>query len=1188
MMAALSNKRRKLGHTPSDDEGDDASFASFGESNGDTGAEETGMNGLAPEALDDDTGDQDTDLEDEDEDDGMEDEEDASAGASEDDNEEDAATPAQAATAVAKQTDPTRAAHQPGKNAAKDALASGGGTFISGTFKSNMFKLQVDELLEQIRPRHGKRETAAGEALHTVKKTIEQIAARPAQAIDQAERQLIKEKIAVPFPNPRPPKDAMYKLEFAKPSNINVVGSHALKIANRAADILAVDMVVQMPSALFQDKDFLNYRFFYKRAYYLACLAAGLKKAHAKYYELSYREIHDNPLHPIIVIKPKKTVTENAEKPTPKWQINILLSVDQNVFAAEKLGLDRNCIRSSGSKDGETQQPPTPFYNSSLRSNMLVTPYLKLLHQSASRCSAFRDACLLGSSWLRQRGFGSAISAGGFGNFEWAALLAVLLQGGGPGGRSILSDGYSSYQLLKATLQLLAMRDLSKQPLSVGTEGAKRSEDGIPIVWDCERAHNLLYKMAPWSYQMLRSSARTALSMLGDQQFDGFEAMFIVRSDNDLMRFDNMLEIDRSALTKGSSAQDADSQQNLATLYEVLQRGFGDRVNLMNILIDSPQPAWDFGTARPSNHSKGKVSIGLAVNMDSVSRTVDHGPSAENKAEAAAFRKFWGEKSELRRFKDGSILESLIWASGESEQSVIEQIARYLLQRHFGAAAEQSVRFTGDDFARMVRNGTTNAPFQPLSEAYKQLESDLRSLEDLPLTIRQLMPAGAQLRSTAIEAPLAARGVRQNTPANITIQFEGSSRWPDDIVAIQRTKIAFLLKFSETIDEHLEGVTTCLGLENQDTDIFNQAYLDIIYEATGASFRMRIHHEREQGLLERQLKDKSLDPRSKESAAAALAKYKRDYIKTPAHTQAISQLCTRYPALSGSMRLMKKWFASHLLSNHIAEEIIELLVARTFLQPWPWSTPSSVQTAFLRTLFFISRWDWRADPLIVDLGSSAEGSGLKQADLQAIKTRFEAWRKLDTALNRVVLFAASSVDHDGTTYTDGRPSKVVAGRMTALAKAAVAAVSTQSVDLDAASLFVSPLSDYDFVLHLNPSIAGGRKKGKKSAFKNLELDDLADTSLVGFQPVEDFLAELETLYGSAILFFHNGESVITGLWNPQTAPRSWKVNLAYSTIPAKKGKGEDAEVVAEVNKDAILAEIARLGGDMIRKIERNR
>jgi U3 small nucleolar RNA-associated protein 22 len=376
------------------------------------------------------------------------------------------------------------------------------------------------------------------------------------------------------------------------------------------------------------------------------------------------------------------------------------------------------------------------------------------------------------------------------------------------------------------------------------------------------------------------------------------------------------------------------------------------------------------------------------------------------------------------------------------------------------------------------------------------------------------------------------------------------------------------------LEESVEGLTTRVGLENEDTDVFNQGFLDVTYES-GASFRLRIHHEREQSFLERQLRDKSVDPKTRELAAMALAKYKCDSLKSPAHTQAIAQLCNRFPAMSGTMRLTKKWFASHLLSNHIAEEVIELLVARTFVQPWPWTAPSSVQTGFLRTLFWISRWDWRADPLIVDLSGTGE---LKQSEMQAITTRFEAWRKLDPSLNRVAVFAASNVDQDGVSWTDGNPSKVAAGRLTALARAAIVALEQQKVDLEPASLFVSPVTDFDFVLHLSATATGRKRRASKAApaFKNLELETLS------------LLSELDVLYGSAILFFANGtdKPVIAGLWNPQTAPRSWKVNLSYSTVPVKAG--EEDQVSAEINKDAILSEIARLGGDLISKIEVNR
>jgi U3 small nucleolar RNA-associated protein 22 len=129
-------------------------------------------------------------------------------------------------------------------------------------------------------------------------------------------------------------------------------------------------------------------------------------------------------------------------------------------------------------------------------------------------------------------------------------------------------------------------------------------------------------------------------------------------------------------------------------------------------------------------------------------------------------------------------------------------------------------------------------------------------------------------------------------------------------------------------------------------------------------------------------------------------------------------------------------------------------------------------------------------------------------------------------------------------------------------------------------------------LHLSATATGRKRRSSKAApaFKNLELETLNDSSLVGYDAVESLLSELDSVFGSAILFFANGtdKPVVAGLWNPQTAPRSWKVNLSYSTVPVLQAGEEEQEIKAEINKEGILAEIARLGGDLISRIEVNR
>ncbi len=112
-------------------------------------------------------------------------------------------------------------------------------------------------------------------------------------------------KITVPFPNPKPDKDAAYKLVYARPSNINIVGSYAMKTMIKSDSTIFVDMVVVMPVSILQEKDYLNYRYFYKRAYYLACIAAGLQQSVQGEFNLSFEYLHGNDLQPVLIARPK-------------------------------------------------------------------------------------------------------------------------------------------------------------------------------------------------------------------------------------------------------------------------------------------------------------------------------------------------------------------------------------------------------------------------------------------------------------------------------------------------------------------------------------------------------------------------------------------------------------------------------------------------------------------------------------------------------------------------------------------------------------------------------------------------------------------------------------------------------------------------------------------------------------------
>ena len=432
-----------------------------------------------------------------------------------------------------------------------------------------------------------------------------------------------------------------------------------------------------------------------------------------------------------------------------------------------------------------------------------------------------------------------------------------------------------------------------------------------------------------------------------------------------------------------------------------------------------------------------------------------------------------------------------------------------------------------------------------------------------------------------------------------------------------------MLRIADLLTETESEYVSRVGLENPSQPAQNQAFLDVT-SAAGYTFRIRIYHDREVTLFERQLKDKTLDAPSRESAAASLALYKREFVQSPLHSQVLQTLCTRFPALSPSIRLTKRWFASHLLSPHFSPELIELLVIRTFLQPYPWSVPSTSSTGFLRTLSWVGRWDWRHSPLIVDFSSTfsanvndledaTQQKGMKSSDLERLQTRFEAWRRIDPAMNRVVLFAATNLDEEGTTWTDrAKPEKVVAARLTALAKAASQAVRADEDHLlshvnngkdnakfesSPESLFTASIADYDITITITSKYTSHASKKRKAnagqQFKNLEIQHITQVQPVSAPLPSLFAQDLLDVYGDSVLWFWDPHSLdkIVGLWNPiVTGQRTWKIRPGWNSVPVKvKVRSEDASseknVEIRVNKEAIINEIKRLGGELVKSIE---
>jgi len=595
---------------------------------------------------------------------------------------------------------------------------------------------------------------------------------------------------------------------------------------------------------------------------------------------------------------------------------------------------------------------------------------------------------------------------------------------------------------------------------------------------------------------------------------DQFDTIFLHRVDEPCYRFDAIARLplpsdgELGSQITASAGISSRSEQYAEKIYKALREGLNDRISLIHLSYPGAKPFAIKRRQKPDVRARELV-VGLHLNAKTISRATDRGPSPEEKKKAAAFRSFWGSKAELRRFPDGSIIESVTWAP-KSKVPIYQQIIRYVISRQFGEDFAENVTFIGDAFDHLLSGEQGGMAFQPLFDAFDVLDKDLKNLTGIPLAMRHVAAAAPAFRASTINLPFGPSHPLME-PADVVVQFESSNRWPDDLVAIQKTKASFLIKIGELLEEAHNGqLITRVGLENEDNEIMNYAFLDVIY-LSGPAFRIRIYHDREAILLGNRGNDPTLSLLEKEAAQSALTAHERTFVLAPRHTDSIRQLCHRFPLMSPAFRVVKKWFATQLFSSyHVADELLELVVARTFLYPYPFSVPSSIMTAFLRSLAFLARWDWRTEPLILDIF----GDHMKADDFAEIRSNFEMMRKKDPAMNHVAMFVASSHDRTLSLWTEGnRPRKVVAARITALAMAVDEAVKRSSLELEMQKLFALGTRDFDFVLQLNPKyIARKGKKQHVEKYKNLQIDvegvTAEDIARLSFDPCTDYVEEI--------------------------------------------------------------------------------
>jgi U3 small nucleolar RNA-associated protein 22 len=411
----------------------------------------------------------------------------------------------------------------------------------------------------------------------------------------------------------------------------------------------------------------------------------------------------------------------------------------------------------------------------------------------------------------------------------------------------------------------------------------------------------------------------------------------------------------------------------------------------------------------------------------------------------------------------------------------------------------------------------------------------------------------------------------------VVLQMESSGKWPTELTAISHIKTSFYTYLSRALSDQ------CHLLCSPTMD-----HLDVL--KNGYVFRLHIHYHRELSLLRDTIS--SAKPHEAPELKRLLSEKERQLVDRPLLTSILHGLSQQYSSFAPGARLCKRWVAAHLLANHIADEVVELMVAQVFIQPDPFTPPNSPECVLLRFLFLFSTHDWEAEPLIINLNNE-----LSVTDIADINSRFTSQRS-----HLPPCYIATPLHRDSSPLTSPSPSFPVLSRAQLLAQESVAVLSNQLSSTDLAStdfkhIFRSPMTDYNILIHLHKkhlplashgvdvAVATGSTHPKHSSRARPTHFPITD-----FNPVKKYLTELESAFSEFCLFFYDkyGGRCIAVVWKPQAfIPKPFRVMQSFCKTQAVTGResGKKSKLMFAPDVKAIVADFELMGEGLVSSVE---
>jgi U3 small nucleolar RNA-associated protein 22 len=449
-----------------------------------------------------------------------------------------------------------------------------------------------------------------------------------------------------------------------------------------------------------------------------------------------------------------------------------------------------------------------------------------------------------------------------------------------------------------------------------------------------------------------------------------------------------------------------------------------------------------------------------------------------------------------------------------------------LLSLHFGfrevAYFGNQMKLESVDFAQLICT-------------FDELVKKLKDVPNLPLIMTNVRPASSFLRYSSVNKPFS---LKNSFPIEIVLDFEKTKKITFDPQSINYMKLLLLKK----IETQLKGEISDDSIQIKSGDFL---------------FRCRIHIEYEEIIL------------SDLEMKRELKLYRQRFIHIPLLTQFIQAWVHKYPSLSMTMRLFKKWvssnwiyFASITESSMISEEALELLCVRVYACVDP---PTSPFAGFFRVLDLLASWDWKNCPLIVELDDDVV------VPEQSVCSNF--------CISPVVSSQHSVASEWLNSFWTLDVSILIADRLVKLSRRTLTMMrSVLRLENDINLVLTStPEVQYDILVQLDPKKCPLIcKKDSNERFKNVPTAD--------FDPVEIYMQELMHVFRDCALFFYDkyNSTEIGVLLNPNACFQEFKVKNCSFPLICTGGEGKKMMVKADIY--SIITQITLMGNGIVKQV----